>query len=230
MIALMYGFIIVLLSAFLFYLFKSNNFFDYEIINLPPTVKYGLTAVCKGKFVKADDKGKVNEDWFHKKTLILGYDKDNVRGSAEANFLFHIPSKKKINIEDSTVMLMIETERIHGGLHSHLGPHEKSAVIEVNGEIVDKFWLIQKMPNGVDYGFRNVGPIPIDKSFLYNKYLKIILKIEEDMAWDIDKVILKITTGNKRLSVIGSMIAGAVISVIIGLLAVFLEQILSYAK
>ncbi len=230
MIALMYGFFIVLLLAFLLYLFKSNNFFDYEIINLPPIVKNGLTAVCKGNFVKANDKGKVNEDWFHRETLILGYDKNNVRGSAEANFLFRIPSKNKINIEDSTVSMMIEAERIHGGLHSHLGPNEKNAVIQVNEEIVDKFRLIQKMPNGVDYGYRNVGPIPIDKSFLHSKYLKIILKIEEDMAWDIDKVILKITSGNKRLSVTGSMIAGAVISVIIGLLAVFLEQILSYAK
>ena len=193
---------------------------------LPPTIRNGLESVCNGRYVKANDKGEVSSDWFNKKTLILGYDKKNKRGDAEALFTFNMPSRKILGNVDTTVTLTIEAERIHAGLHSHLGPKMKKAVIEVNGNIVDYCWLIQKMPNGEDYGMRNVGPIPIDRVFLTRKNLTVSLKIEEDMAWDIDKVILNITTGMKKLTTLGGMIAGAVISVIIGLLPVVLEKIL----
>ena len=56
--------------------------------------------------------------------------------------------------------------------------------------------------------------------------LDILLKIEDQMAWDIDRVIILFAIGKNRLTVVGSMIAGAVISVLIGLVPIILEQYL----
>lgn len=222
----MYGFSITFLIVFLIFIFISKRFYDYENINLPPIVRYGIDAKCTGNFVKSTNRGQVSEDWFHAKTLILGYNKNNERGRAEASFRFKLPRKKISRSEDTAIELMIEAERIHGGLHSQLGPKQRCAVIEANGEIIDDFWLIQQMPNGEDFGYKDVGPVSIDRNLLTNENLEVTLKIQEDMAWDIDKAIIMIAVLSKRLSVVGSMIAGAVISVIIGLIPVLLEQVI----
>lgn len=166
----------------------------------------------------ATDPGQTAREWFHPRTLILGWGKNNERGPAGATFVFSLPQNifsKGANVEAS---LMIEAERNHGGLHSHLGPRLKSAIIAVNGETVDQLWLIDRMLQGEDYGYRNIGPIPLDIKFLKGEKLTVTLKIEEQMSWDIDRVVVQITKGSRRLTVLGSMIAGALISAAAGLL------------
>ena len=226
MILYIYSSFFLSLILFLWYIFSSNRYYEYEIVNLAPIIHRGIDGKCKGSFVKANDIGNVNKDWLHRNTLILGYDKANRRGGAEAKFTFEIPQKFINCNKDFTAKLLVEAERTHGGLHSHEGPKKKKAIIEVNGEIIDNFWLIQKMPNGEDFGYRNFGPIYIDKELVTGEKLDILLKIEDQMAWDIDRVIILFAIGKNRLTVVGSMIAGAVISVLIGLVPIILEQYL----
>jgi hypothetical protein len=127
-----------------------------------------------------------------------------------------------------TASLAIEAERVHGGLHSHLGPKQKKAAIEANGQLIDEFWLIDRMPNGEDYGYHNFGPIPITNSFLTGPTLEATLRIEDQMAWDIDRVVLQISTGSHRLTVTGSMVAGALISAAAGLLPAAFETLRAF--
>jgi hypothetical protein len=125
---------------------------------------------------------------------------------------------------------MIKTERVHGGLHSHHGPRKKKATIAINGERIDEFWLIDKMPNGEDYGFRDVGPIPVDLKFLRGRKFDVALAIEDQMYWDIDLVELHIQVGSKRPSVMGSMLLGALLSSLVGLLPLVFETIAALLK
>jgi hypothetical protein len=157
---------------------RSHWFHEYTRTNLPPLIKYGLGAQCRGAFVKADDPGQVSPEWFHPRTLILGYNKRNERAPGEAVFLFELPRNVFSRDGDVDAWLMVEAERVHGGLHSHLGPKQRKATIEVNGETTDEFWLIDRMPNSEDFGYRNVGPIPIDNAMLRGATLRVELKIE----------------------------------------------------
>ena len=170
--------------------------------------------------------GILNQNWFHPKTLILGYDTEGNRGSAKASFCFKLEgSNLEIN-EDTQATVTFETERIHGGLHSAMGPKKKRAIIKANGKVLDDFWLVDKMPNGEDYGFQNVGPIPINRSFLSRGVLMITVEIEDEMAWDIDRVIINVKSVLKSMSGIGYMVVGAIISVMISLVPVIILQIM----
>lgn len=224
-IIIIYASSIIILSVVLFIIIRTHYFIDYDIVNEVPLKQVGIYGECTGFYVKSSNIGKINPDWFHTNTLIMGYDNNGNLGPSRATFNFKIQNVDSYRNVDSTINLLIESERIHGGLHSKFGPKEKRAKIYINEKIIDEFYLIQKMPNGEDYGYRNVGPFQIDPSLLNTGNNKVKLEIENDMAWDIDKVIIKLSRGKKRLSVVGSMIAGAIISVIIGLIPLLIEKL-----
>jgi len=213
------------LGILLSYVIRSHRYAPYNVVRYPPIVEYGVNARCGGSYVKSNDPGIVNLGWFHRNTVILGYDKSGNRGSASAEFCFDLRSKiRKVN-EDAVATVTFEAERIHGGLHSAIGPKKKRAIVKANGVALDDFWLIQKMPNGQDYGYRNVGPIPIDGSLLSERRLVITTEIEDETAWDIDRVVLCLESGDRRLSSAGNMVAGAIISVMIGLIPLIIEKL-----
>ena len=224
---LTFGFFWLSLAVALLYVLRSERLAPYVVVRHPANVKYGISGDCSGKYVKSNDVGEIDPKWFNRKTLILGYDKSGERGPASAEFYFDLrPIIRRVG-EDTAASVIFEAERIHGGLHSALGPQKKRAVVRANGVVLDDFWLIQKMPNGQDYGYRNVGPIAIESSLFADRQLVITAEIEDLMAWDIDRVVLSLESGEKRLSPAGAMVAGAIISVMIGLLPVIIEKLVS---
>jgi hypothetical protein len=199
------------------YIWKSESFREYSMLVLAPLTSHGTEAECKGAFVTSNEPGEAPSDWFRSRTLILGHDKDGGKGAGEATFYFSLPRKLLSDTSGVSAYLSIHTERIHGGLHSRSGPRRKRAKITANGSKVDEFWLIDKMPYGEHYGYRNLDPILLDNTLLANDTLVVTLSIEDEMAWDIDRVSVQITKVEKRLTVHGSMWLGAFISAGCGL-------------
>lgn len=113
--------------------------------------------------------------------------------------------------------LKIETIRTHGMLHSSLP--NKSASIFVNGQLVDKIYLVELHPHGKDYGVDSRRPFPI---FCYinkdkDKSVQTIrVEVDKHVLWDIDRVTLEPIILRKELKPEAAMIIGAIISAIIG--------------
>ena len=220
----------LMLFAVTLIVWRHPHFWEYAFVELPVPARYGINATCSGAFVKAGDPGNRPKEWFHVRTLILGTDNNGVSGHSTATFTFDLPRNIRTGAVQTYAYLMIKTERIHGGLHSHLGPRMKKATIEANGERIDECWLIEKMPYGEDYGFHDLGPIPIDLKFLCGKKLKLVLTIEDQMWCDIDLVELHIQVGSTRPTVMGSMLLGALLSSLIGLMPLAIESIFALLK
>jgi len=224
--------LLIYLSSFLalvlllLFVLRSKIFNRYVLVTEAPLIRYGIEAECEGYFVKADQPGAVRREWFHHRTLLLGYDRNNARGAALARFLFTLPYPVNPRSRDTTLALTFETERAHGGLHSSLGPKQKRAFVYANGTLVDEIWLIQKMPNGEDYGYRNVGPIPVEPDLMRGTFLEVLLRIEAEVSWDIDRALVSLSTRRRSLTPAGSMCAGAILSVIVGLVPLILEKLL----
>ena len=126
-----------------------------------------------------------------------------------------VPKDVRNMLVDMT--LRIETIRTHGMLHSSLP--NKSASIFVNGQLVDKIYLVELHPHGNDYRVDSRRPFPI---FYYinkdkDKSVQTIrVEVDKDVLWDIDRVTLEPIILRKEIKPEAAMIIGAIISAIIG--------------
>ncbi len=124
-----------------------------------------------------------------------------------------VPKDVRKELVDMT--LKIETVRTHGMLHS---PYKgKSASIFVNNQIVDKIYLVKPHPHGEDFGVDSRRPFPIFCYIDKDKDIQTIrIKVDKDVSWDIDRVILEPITLRKEIRPEAAMVIGAIISAIIG--------------
>jgi hypothetical protein len=111
--------------------------------------------------------------------------------------------------------LRIETIRTHGMLHS--SSPNKSASIFVNGQLVDKIYLVEPHPHGKDYGVDSRRPFPIFCYINKDKSVQTIkVEVDKDVRWDIDRVTLEPIILRKEIKPEVAMIIGAIISAFIG--------------
>lgn len=86
------------------FVLASDRFYEYTAVNLPPLIRNGLQGKCTGTFVMATDPGQTAREWFHPRTLILGWGKNNERGPAEATFVFALPQNIAVRLSATPVV------------------------------------------------------------------------------------------------------------------------------
>jgi len=124
-----------------------------------------------------------------------------------------VPKDVRKKLIDMT--LRIETVRTHGMLHSYLP--QKSASIFVNGQLVDKIYLVKRYPYGEDYGIDSRRPFPIFRYVDKDKSIQTIkICVDKDACWDIDRVTLEPIILRKEIKPEVAMVIGAIISAAIG--------------
>lgn len=129
-----------------------------------------------------------------------------------------LPEHIRNSLVDLT--LKVETVRTHGMLHT---PHAgKSAIIFVNGQLVDRIYLVKPHPHGEDFGVDSRRPFPIlryvkkDGERQTARWIQIRIETEEEVFWDIDRITLEPIVLRKEIKPEAAMILGALISAALG--------------
>lgn len=145
-------------------------------------------------------------------STIIIHGKD-VRGGY-AKWELEIPKYVRDRLIDMT--LRIETVRTHGMLHCP--PDKKrSAEILVNGELLDRIYLVARLPHGKDFSVDSRRPIPVFRYIRRDRSRQTIkLWLEEDVFWDVDRVSLEPVIKRKEIKPEAAMIIGAIITALIG--------------
>lgn len=160
---------------------------------------------------------------FTRSTAILngGFTLDN----AFATWKLYLRSSLRYRLVDMT--LKIETIRTHGMLHTP--PYDlteisgdgsklrRSARILINGHLVDKIYLVARHPHGEDFGVDSRRPIPVFRYINLDEKGQVLrLEVDRMVAWDIDRVTLEPVIVAKHLSPWAAMVAGSLVSALVG--------------
>ena len=118
--------------------------------------------------------------------------------------------------------LRIETIRTHGMLHTPV--QGRTASIYVNEQLVDEIHLVKPHPHGSDFGVDTRRTIPVYDFINKNKSTQTVqLTVDNDVLWDIDRIILEPIIYKKEIKPEVAMIIGALISFIIGVIGCVLS-------
>lgn len=116
-----------------------------------------------------------------------------------------------------SAMLRVDTIRTHGMLHSAV--HRAAASVLLNGQLVDKIYLVKPHPHGEDYGVDSRRPIQVLRYLDTGQDTQILrLEVDETASWDVDEVSIEPTVLRHEVTSGAWMILGAVISAILGVI------------
>lgn len=172
---------------------------DYNVIN---SIGYGGHASAK------DFAGNQRPEDFSPTTVIIN--------GGHGEWELKIPEEIRRQMIDAT--LKIETVRTHGMLHS---PNKNSvAKIFINGELLDKIYLVKPHPHGTDFGVDTRRPIPVFDFINKNDEKQTVrIEVDKDTFWNIDRITLEPIILRNEWKPEATMIIGAIISAIIGAIA-----------
>jgi len=181
----------------------------------------GVDGKFKGYYVtKKTCKNPGIEKWLLDSTVILGWNENGRKGSASGEWTFKIDKKILKNLK--SIELKIKSIRAHAGLHipamyAQQGFDGEGSVY-INNEPIDAHIVLErKMPHGKDLGMHEVGPYPIMNWIDKNREKYIIrLEVNDYTLWDIDEISLEPIVERWRAKTMWTLIAGAILSGIIG--------------
>jgi len=189
-----------------------------EIEKIEP--QRGVDGKCSGYYVKSKTcKNQNIGKWLLDSTVVLGWDSQGNKGAGHGEWIFKIDKNIRKNLK--SIDLKITSIRTHEGLHTpqQIKQQGEGSVYINNNGIDTNIALLSKMPNGKDLGMHQVGPYPII-NWINNETEKYVIRLEvNDYAlWGIDEVSLEPVVERWRLKTAWSLVFGALLSGIVGLI------------
>ena len=131
--------------------------------------------------------------------------------------MWELSIPKHVRKQLISAYLKIDTIRTHGMLHSAI--KNTSASIIVNGQPVDKIYLVKPHPHGEDFGVDSRRPFQILRYIDRGRDTQTVrIEVDKNVCWDIDEVCIDPIILRYEVTPGAWMILGAIISTILGII------------